>query len=98
LTVRCHHRYDEDLKALLAAAPLASSAEAAKEVDGDVRLQYDSQEHYEELTSPFGMLLEWRDGIPRGAYQGVVSPLSVVGVGVCVCVCVGWWGKTFFLV
>ncbi len=58
---------------LLAAAPLATSAEEAKAAEGNVRLQYDSQPHYEQLAAPFGMLLEWRDGVPRGAYRGVVS-------------------------
>lgn len=69
----CACRYDEDMEALLAAAPLAKSAEEAQAVNGNVRLQYDSQPHYEQMAAPFGMLLEWRDGVPRGAYRGVVS-------------------------
>lgn len=59
----------------LAAAAVVGSAEEAQGMRGDVKLMYDSQQHYEQLAAGFNMLLEWRDGVPRGAYKGVVRPL-----------------------
>ena len=53
-------------------APLAASAEEAGNAIGDVRLQYDSQPAYERHAAHFGMLQEWRDGVPRGGYCGTV--------------------------
>lgn len=66
-------RYDEDMEATLAAAKVVGSAEDVAGGLGGVKLQYDSQPHYEKLAAGFGMLLEWRNGVPRGAYKGVVS-------------------------
>ena len=71
-------RYNEELRAELAAAPLAQSAEAAGSAVGDVRLQYDSQPAYERHAAYFGMLQEWRDGVPRGGYNGTVRRQLVV--------------------
>ena len=65
-------RYDEELRAELAAAPLVRTAEEAGNAVGDVRLQYDSQPAYERHAAYFGMLQEWRDGVPRGGYNGTV--------------------------
>ena len=66
-------RYDEDLKATLEASPVARTAWEAQGWEGDVRLQYHSQFEFEQLVSMFGMMKEWRDGVPRAAYHGVVS-------------------------
>ena len=66
------YRYDNELRAELAAAPLARTAEEAGSAVGDVRLQYDSQPAYERHAAYFGMLQEWRDGVPRGGYKGTV--------------------------
>lgn len=41
-------------------------------VDGDVRIQYRDQQHFEEIARQFGIFEEWKDGIPRTAYKGVV--------------------------
>jgi hypothetical protein len=72
-------RYDDDMAATLAAAKEVGSAQEAEAVAGDVVLRYDSQEHYERVAASFGMLLEWRDGVPRGAYKGVVRlPLAQI--------------------
>lgn len=67
-------RYDEEMRATLAAAKIVGSVEDVAGLSGDVKLQYDSQPHYEKLAAGFGMLLEWRDAVPRGAYRGVVRP------------------------
>ena len=124
---------------MLEAAPLARDADEAGAKSGDVRLQYDSQEHYEQLAAGFGLLQvrlqwvilgiagpnqaalwqaapwptrraaaatgnlqvpykcwlqadgchmadkgvpvaeqEWRDGVPRGAYNGTVRAPGLV--------------------
>ena len=49
-------RYDEELRATLEAAPLVGDADEAGARSGDVRLQYDSQKHYEQLAAGFGLL------------------------------------------
>nr|XP_043625239.1 alpha-1,3-mannosyl-glycoprotein 2-beta-N-acetylglucosaminyltransferase-like [Erigeron canadensis]XP_043625240.1 alpha-1,3-mannosyl-glycoprotein 2-beta-N-acetylglucosaminyltransferase-like [Erigeron canadensis] len=41
-------------------------------INGDVRIQYRDQQHFEEIASQFGIFEEWKDGIPRTAYKGVV--------------------------
>ncbi|KAK9812907.1 hypothetical protein WJX72_005613 [[Myrmecia] bisecta] len=66
-------RYAREFEATYAAAPLVASPEVAMSAKGDVRLFYDSQEHYEAITAVFGMLREWKDGVPRAAYKGVVT-------------------------
>lgn len=72
--------YDNELRASLEAAPIASSVSEAKAWRGEVRLQYKSQEEFEQLAVAFTMMKEWRDGVPRAAYHGVVrcSWLSTV--------------------
>lgn len=73
-------RYDDELRASLEAAPIASSVAEAKAWQGEVRLQYKSQEEFEQLAVAFAIMKEWRDGVPRAAYHGVVrcSRLSSV--------------------
>ena len=61
---------------MLEAAPIAETAWDAQKKQGDVRLQYKSQQHFEQLAVAFGMMAEWRDRVPRAAYHGVVSSLD----------------------
>lgn len=51
-TVAC--RYEAEWNATLSAAPVAKDVEVAKHATGDVRLLYDSQEHYELITGVMG--------------------------------------------
>lgn len=44
----------------------------AHSVDVDVRIQYIDQRHFERLARQFGIFEEWKDGIPRTAYKGVI--------------------------
>ncbi|KAL5713773.1 alpha-1,3-mannosyl-glycoprotein 2-beta-N-acetylglucosaminyltransferase [Ranunculus cassubicifolius] len=44
----------------------------AYNIDGDVRIQYNDQEDFERIARQFGIFEEWKDGIPRTAYKGVV--------------------------
>lgn len=41
-------------------------------IDGDVRIQYRDQADFERIARQFGIFEEWKDGIPRTAYKGVV--------------------------
>ncbi|XP_074381597.1 alpha-1,3-mannosyl-glycoprotein 2-beta-N-acetylglucosaminyltransferase isoform X1 [Apium graveolens] len=42
-------------------------------IDGDVRIQYRDQEDFERIAAKFGIFEEWKDGIPRAAYKGIVT-------------------------
>ncbi|GAB2267553.1 hypothetical protein Dimus_002533 [Dionaea muscipula] len=41
-------------------------------VQGDVRVQYKNQVEFENIARQFGIFEEWKDGVPRTAYKGVV--------------------------
>ncbi|XWS54452.1 hypothetical protein CRYUN_Cryun10bG0090400 [Craigia yunnanensis] len=44
----------------------------ASNVKGDVRIQYRDQSDFERIARQFGVFEEWKDGVPRTAYKGVV--------------------------
>ncbi|KAM5562775.1 alpha-1,3-mannosyl-glycoprotein 2-beta-N-acetylglucosaminyltransferase [Rosa sericea] len=44
----------------------------AHNMAGDVRIQYNNQRDFERIANEFGIFQEWKDGIPRTAYKGVV--------------------------
>ncbi|KAJ4715832.1 putative alpha-1,3-mannosyl-glycoprotein beta-1,2-N-acetylglucosaminyltransferase [Melia azedarach] len=44
----------------------------ARNIVGDVRIRYKDQSHFESIAHQFGIFDEWKDGIPRTAYKGVV--------------------------
>ncbi|CAH9134804.1 unnamed protein product [Cuscuta epithymum] len=50
----------------------ADVALKANNMSGDVCIQYRDQLHFEELARQFGIFGEWKDGVPRTAYKGVV--------------------------
>lgn len=41
-------------------------------IRGDVRIKYRDQSDFERIASQFGIFEEWKDGVPRAAYKGVV--------------------------
>ncbi|MCD7464014.1 hypothetical protein HAX54_051912 [Datura stramonium] len=41
-------------------------------IDGDVRIKYRDQLHFEDIARQFGIFEEWKDGVPRAAYKGIV--------------------------
>lgn len=43
-----------------------------RNIEGDVRIQYKNQEHFKDIARQFGIFEEWKDGVPRTAYKGVV--------------------------
>lgn len=44
----------------------------AYNIDGDVRIKYEDQSDFENIAHQFGIFQEWKDGVPRTAYKGVV--------------------------
>ncbi|XP_059654137.1 alpha-1,3-mannosyl-glycoprotein 2-beta-N-acetylglucosaminyltransferase isoform X1 [Cornus florida] len=44
----------------------------ANNIDGDLRIQYKDQADFERIALQFGIFEEWKDGVPRTAYKGVV--------------------------
>ncbi|KAF8020760.1 hypothetical protein BT93_G1257 [Corymbia citriodora subsp. variegata] len=44
----------------------------ASNVQGDVRVHYEDQPDFERIARQFGVFQEWKDGVPRTAYKGVV--------------------------
>ncbi|KAM7479514.1 hypothetical protein LguiA_027727 [Lonicera macranthoides] len=44
----------------------------AYNIDGDVRIKYYDQTDFERIARQFGIFEEWKDGVPRTAYKGVV--------------------------
>ncbi|XP_044351950.1 alpha-1,3-mannosyl-glycoprotein 2-beta-N-acetylglucosaminyltransferase isoform X2 [Triticum aestivum] len=44
----------------------------AHNLDMDVRIQYNDQGDFERVARQFGVFEEWKDGVPRAAYKGVV--------------------------
>ncbi|KAI6677469.1 hypothetical protein NL676_038265 [Syzygium grande] len=58
----------------------------APNIQGDVRVQYQDQPDLERIARQFGVFQEWKDGVPRTAYKGVVvfrhpPPRQVLLVG-----------------
>ncbi|XP_077220386.1 alpha-1,3-mannosyl-glycoprotein beta-1,2-N-acetylglucosaminyltransferase [Tasmannia lanceolata] len=44
----------------------------AYNIDGDVRIQYNDETEFGRIARQFGIFEEWKDGIPRTSYKGVV--------------------------
>ncbi|KAF3434877.1 hypothetical protein FNV43_RR21964 [Rhamnella rubrinervis] len=41
-------------------------------IGGDVRIRYKDQSDFERIAGMFGIFEEWKDGVPRTAYKGIV--------------------------
>ncbi|KAL5207642.1 hypothetical protein ABZP36_032077 [Zizania latifolia] len=76
-------------KDVSSATPLNGSDAVLKahNMDADVKIQYNDQGDFERIARQFGIFEEWKDGIPRTAYKGVVvfryksSPRRIYLVG-----------------
>ncbi|KAJ0966764.1 hypothetical protein J5N97_023681 [Dioscorea zingiberensis] len=58
----------------------------ASNINRDIRIRYSDQRDFEMIARQFGIFEEWKDGIPRTAYKGVVvfrhqSPNRIFLVG-----------------
>ncbi|KAH7278964.1 hypothetical protein KP509_38G066700 [Ceratopteris richardii] len=68
-------KYNSHLHDLVSKAVPLSGADVvtkAYDIDGDVRIEYANQATFERLARQFGIFEEWKDGVPRTAYKGVV--------------------------
>ncbi|KAL7181284.1 hypothetical protein ACSBR1_040207 [Camellia fascicularis] len=70
------------------ARPVCGTDDVLKEcnIDCDMRIQYKDDTYFEHIARQFGIFEEWKDGVPRIAYKGVVvfryqSPKRVFLVG-----------------
>ncbi|XP_059647365.1 alpha-1,3-mannosyl-glycoprotein 2-beta-N-acetylglucosaminyltransferase-like [Cornus florida] len=56
------------------AQPVYGAEAVLKEynIDGDVRIMYEDPPDFEQIARSFGIFEEWKDGVPRTAYKGVV--------------------------
>ncbi|VAH85171.1 unnamed protein product [Triticum turgidum subsp. durum] len=52
--------------------PIKLNDAHAHNLDMDVRIQYNDQGDFERVARRFGVFEEWKDGVPRAAYKGVV--------------------------
>ena len=43
-------------------------------VAGDVVMRYTSEQHFEQLAAQFGIMKEWKSGVPRASYQARRGP------------------------
>ncbi|XP_031392605.1 alpha-1,3-mannosyl-glycoprotein 2-beta-N-acetylglucosaminyltransferase [Punica granatum] len=82
-------KYKDHFAQIVKSAKPISGVDAAlkaSNVGGDVRIKYKDQSDFERIARQFGIFEEWKDGVPRTAYKGVVvfryrGPNSVFLVG-----------------
>lgn len=70
-------RFDRAFGGFIANAILIPNLEGnglqmVESAKGDVKIVYNSQRHFQVLARQFGVFEEWKDGIPRTSYKGVV--------------------------
>lgn len=65
-------RYAQDMDKMVASARLLKSAEGVHLAQGLVKMVYGSRPEYEQLASAVGIIGDWKDGVPRASYKGVV--------------------------
>jgi alpha-1,3-mannosyl-glycoprotein beta-1,2-N-acetylglucosaminyltransferase len=68
-------KYVKHFSEMIKNAKAVSGADAvlkAYNIDGDVRIKYYDQVDFERIARQFGIFEEWKDGVPRAAYKGVV--------------------------
>ncbi|KAL6771861.1 hypothetical protein ACKKBG_A28055 [Auxenochlorella protothecoides x Auxenochlorella symbiontica] len=74
--------YATRFEAMLASAPTLAADAAWTSAAGPVRVEYASLQQYRLITGRYRMLREWKDGVPRAAYRGVVRVRNPNGVEV----------------
>ncbi|GAB4813763.1 hypothetical protein N2152v2_000809 [Parachlorella kessleri] len=72
-------RYARDFAAQLAAARVVTDAAEAWAAQDSIVIRYHHQKEYERLAGRLRMMKDWKDGVPRGAYQGVVTVRNANG-------------------
>ena len=64
--------YDQELNHLVASATLVDAGDL-HELQGLRKLIYHSRAEYEKLAGLLGIIGDWKDGVPRASYKGVVK-------------------------
>lgn len=57
----------------MASAKPLTSVEEVKLHTGTVKLLYDGKQEYEQLANELGIIDDWKDGVPRATYHGIVT-------------------------
>jgi alpha-1,3-mannosyl-glycoprotein beta-1,2-N-acetylglucosaminyltransferase len=70
-------KYNKELARMIAAAMPVTNIDMdwlhiVERTHQDISLIYESQRDFERLARKFGVFEEWKDGIPRTSYKGVV--------------------------
>ncbi|TYI49128.1 hypothetical protein E1A91_D12G014300v1 [Gossypium mustelinum] len=72
LTEDKYAQYFADILKMAKPIPGTDPALMASNIEGDIRIQYRDQSDFEYIARQFGVFEEWKDGVPRTAYKGVV--------------------------
>ena len=56
----------------LGSAKLMNTINDVKLESGTVKLMYDGREEFERLAQELGIIDDWKDGVPRASYHGIV--------------------------
>ncbi|XVE49603.1 hypothetical protein DITRI_Ditri01bG0095300 [Diplodiscus trichospermus] len=67
-----YKKYFADIVKEAKPVPATDAVLKVSNIKGDVRIQYKDQSDFERIARQFGVFEEWKDGIPRTAYKGVV--------------------------
>jgi len=65
-------RFNINITGQMQSATMIHDAHQALTMTGDVRIQYNSKQHFEALAKAFNIMPEWKAGVPRGSYRGIV--------------------------
>ncbi len=87
-------RYAAEMDQTVSSARLLRTVEGVHLAKGLVKLMYASRQEYESLASAIGIIGDWKDGVPRAGYQGVVR----VRVSLVVDEVITFYGGVCFLV
>lgn len=71
--------YESQLVSAVAEAKQVAGAEDIQQHHGPVKLVYESHAEYTALAEQIGMITDWKDGIPRASYHGIVH-VNIAGV------------------
>ena len=65
--------YAQAIGRKLASATLLTSTVDVKLQAGTVKLLYDGHQEYGKLAHGIGIIDDWKDGVPRASYHGIVT-------------------------
>lgn len=65
--------YAQMMGGKLQSAKLLTAASEVNMHGGTVKLMYDGKHEYEQLANELGIIDDWKDGVPRASYHGIVT-------------------------